>query len=159
MFVENIRPKRKAAKFSALHKEHQEVENSERIHILLSLLFFKWKARMCQIYGPLLVLMALSCLFCAKEGMKDTVFCQGYQKPFEGSCYEFISVRRTFFSAQAWCEQHSGHLAFIPDEDTQCFIQRYADPKKDMWLGAASSGPAGEGKRSRLLNTDSWAKF
>lgn len=114
---------------------------------------------MCHTYVPLLMLMTLSRLPCAEDRAKLTVSCPEYQKPFEGSCYEFVSLQHTFLSAQSWCEQRGGHLAFIPDKETQCFIQRHLDPRKDMWLGAASS-PSGEGKRSEIRNADNcWGKF
>uniref|UniRef100_A0A8C4F9S5 Polycystic kidney disease protein 1-like 2 n=1 Tax=Dicentrarchus labrax TaxID=13489 RepID=A0A8C4F9S5_DICLA len=87
----------------------------------------------------LLILMTLSCLSCAEDEAKVTVSCPEYQKAFGGSCYEFVGLQHTFFSAQAWCEQRGGHLAFIPDEETQYFLQRHLDPKKDVWLGAAPS--------------------
>ncbi|XP_063356334.1 polycystin-1-like protein 2 [Pelmatolapia mariae] len=42
-------------------------------------------------------------------------------------------------SAQAWCEGNGGHLAFIPDEDTQYFLERHMDTKEDFWFGVAPS--------------------
>uniref|UniRef100_A0A8P4G0C2 Polycystic kidney disease protein 1-like 2 n=1 Tax=Dicentrarchus labrax TaxID=13489 RepID=A0A8P4G0C2_DICLA len=94
---------------------------------------------MCRTVMHLLILMTLSCLSCAEDEAKVTVSCPEYQKAFGGSCYEFVGLQHTFFSAQAWCEQRGGHLAFIPDEETQYFLQRHLDPKKDVWLGAAPS--------------------
>lgn len=108
-------------------------------------------------YMPLLILMALSSLSCTEDRMKDAVSCPERQRPFGGSCYEFVNLQLTFFSAQAWCEQRGGHLAFIPDEETHHFLQGHLDPKKDMWFGAASSASkdlqyslTGEGKRSEI---------
>ncbi|XP_070832678.1 polycystin-1-like protein 2 [Chaetodon trifascialis] len=94
---------------------------------------------MWQTYVHMLLLMTLSCLFCAGNKTKSTVSCPEYQKAFGGSCFEFVGLQRMFSSAQAWCERRGGHLAFIPDEETQYFLQRHLDPKKNMWLGAASS--------------------
>uniref|UniRef100_A0A3B4YIN4 C-type lectin domain-containing protein n=1 Tax=Seriola lalandi dorsalis TaxID=1841481 RepID=A0A3B4YIN4_SERLL len=68
---------------------------------------------------------------------EGTASCPGDQKAFGGSCYEFVGHRHSFFSAQAWCEESGGHLAFIPDEETQHFLQRHLDPEKDTWLGLA----------------------
>lgn len=117
--------------------------------------------RMCWATVHLLILMTLSCLACAEDKMEVTVSCPEYQKAFGGSCFEFVGLQRTFFSAQAWCEQHGGHLAFIPDAETQYFLQRHLDPKKDMWLGLAPSAspnlqyaPTVEGKEARMWNTD-----
>ncbi|XP_062287305.1 polycystin-1-like protein 2 [Scomber scombrus] len=83
--------------------------------------------------------MALSCLSWAEDKTEVTVSCPGYQTAFKSSCYEFVDLEHSFFSAQAWCEQKGGHLAFIPDEDTQYFFQRHLDPEKDIWLGVAPS--------------------
>ncbi|XP_074514137.1 polycystin-1-like protein 2 [Sebastes fasciatus] len=94
---------------------------------------------MCRTIVHLLIPMALSCLSCAEDETSIPVSCPDHQKAFGGSCYEFVDLQRTFFSAQAWCEQRGGHLAFIPDEETQYFLQRLLDPKKDAWLGLAPS--------------------
>lgn len=105
----------------------------------------------------LLILMTLSCLSCAEDKIKVPVSCPDFQKAFGGSCYEFVNLQHTFFRAQAWCEQRGGHLAFIPDEETQFFLKRFLDPKKDVWLGVAPSAspnlqysPIDEGKKAVL---------
>ncbi|XP_028446278.1 polycystic kidney disease protein 1-like 2 [Perca flavescens] len=87
----------------------------------------------------LLIPMTLSCLSCAEDKTKVPVSCPDFQKAFGGSCYEFVDLQHTFYSAEAWCEQRGGHLAFIPDEETQYFLKRFLDPKKDVWLGVAPS--------------------
>ncbi|KAK5861395.1 hypothetical protein PBY51_022796 [Eleginops maclovinus] len=89
----------------------------------------------------LLCLMTLSCMSCSEDKTPFTVSCPDYQRAFGGSCYEFVDLQHTFFSAQAWCEQRGGHLGFIPDEETQYFLQRLLNPKKDVWLGVAASLP------------------
>ncbi|XP_034417690.1 polycystic kidney disease protein 1-like 2 [Cyclopterus lumpus] len=88
---------------------------------------------MCWTFVHLLTLTTLSCLSEAKV----PVGCPDYQRAFGGSCYEFVDLQHSFVSAQAWCEQRGGHLAFIPDEETQYFLQGLSDPEKDVWLGLA----------------------
>ncbi|XP_044072039.1 polycystic kidney disease protein 1-like 2 [Siniperca chuatsi] len=95
--------------------------------------------RMCRTIVHLLILTSLDCLSRAEDKTKITVSCPEHQKAFRGSCYEFVGLHRTSFSAQAWCEQRGGHLAFIPDEETQHFLQRHLDSKKDVWLGVGPS--------------------
>uniref|UniRef100_A0A3P8SK35 Polycystic kidney disease 1 like 2a n=1 Tax=Amphiprion percula TaxID=161767 RepID=A0A3P8SK35_AMPPE len=75
--------------------------------------------------------------------------------------HEFVGLQRSFFSAQAWCEVSGGHLAFIPDEDTQDFLQTHLDSEKDMWLGVAPSSSTNqqysvtdEGKWSKMWPTN-----
>ncbi|XP_029385709.1 polycystic kidney disease protein 1-like 2 isoform X2 [Echeneis naucrates] len=85
-----------------------------------------------------------------------TVSCPEYQMGFGGSCYQLVAQRQSSFSAEAWCEEHGGHLAFIPNKDTQQFLQKYLDPEEDMWLGVAppispnSESAPGEGALSWL---------
>ncbi|XP_045910422.1 polycystic kidney disease protein 1-like 2 [Micropterus dolomieu] len=81
--------------------------------------------------------MSLDGLSCAEDKTKLTVSCPEYQKALGDSCYEFVGLQHTFFSAQAWCEKRGAHLAFVPDEETQHFLQRHLDSKKDVWLGLA----------------------
>ncbi|XP_038575816.1 polycystic kidney disease protein 1-like 2 [Micropterus salmoides] len=83
--------------------------------------------------------MSLDGLSCAADKTKLTVSCPEYQKALGDSCYEFVGLQHTFFSAQAWCEKRGAHLAFVPDEETQHFLQRHLDSKKDVWLGLAPS--------------------
>ncbi|XP_065818469.1 polycystin-1-like protein 2 [Labrus bergylta] len=94
---------------------------------------------MCLIVVHLLVLMTLSCLTRAEDKKTMHVSCPEHQKTYGGSCFEFMGLQRTFYSAEAWCEQRGGHLAFIPNEETQYFIQTHLDPKQDVWIGAAPS--------------------
>nr|XP_033472921.1 polycystic kidney disease protein 1-like 2 [Epinephelus lanceolatus] len=94
---------------------------------------------MCWTFVHLMILMTLTCLSNAEDKIRASVSCPGYQTAFGGSCYEFVDLQHTFFSAQAWCEQRDGHLAFIPDKETQHFIQTLMDPKRDVWLGVAPS--------------------
>lgn len=105
----------------------------------------------------LLILVTHSCLAPVAKDL-----CPKSQKAFRGSCYEFVGLQRSFSSAQAWCEQSGGHLAFIPDEDTQYFMQRHLDPGKDVWFGVAPSAsthlqysPTAEGKKE-MWQTESY---
>lgn len=114
---------------------------------------------MCRTILHVLILKTLSCLCWAEDAMEVTVSCPEYQRAFRGSCYEFLDLDLSFFRAQAWCEQDGGHLAFIPDKDTQCFIQRHLNPEKNMWLGMAVAvdpnplhTPTDEGKAAEIRN-------
>uniref|UniRef100_A0A3P9KS94 C-type lectin domain-containing protein n=1 Tax=Oryzias latipes TaxID=8090 RepID=A0A3P9KS94_ORYLA len=56
-----------------------------------------------------------------------------------GSCFAFVNRQQSFPAAQDWCEKSGGHLAFIPDKNTQNFFEKHLDPDKDVWLGMAPS--------------------
>lgn len=92
-------------------------------------------------FWTFILLVTLSVLYHAEDVTKVRVTCPVHQKPHGGSCYEVVGAffRDTFPGAQAWCERRGGHLAFIPDEETQLFLQRHLDPDEDFWFGAASS--------------------
>ncbi|XP_051815403.1 polycystic kidney disease protein 1-like 2 [Acanthochromis polyacanthus] len=94
---------------------------------------------MCWVILHLLMLMTLSHRSSAENDPEVPVLCPKHQTAFRGSCFEFVNLQRSFFSAQSWCEESGGHLAFILDEDTQDFLQRHLDSEKDMWLGVALS--------------------
>uniref|UniRef100_A0A3Q1FUQ7 C-type lectin domain-containing protein n=1 Tax=Acanthochromis polyacanthus TaxID=80966 RepID=A0A3Q1FUQ7_9TELE len=94
---------------------------------------------MCWVILHLLMLMTLSHRSSAENDPEVPVLCPKHQTAFRGSCFEFVDLQRSFFSAQSWCEESGGHLAFILDEDTQDFLQRHLDSEKDMWLGVALS--------------------
>ncbi|XP_062258132.1 polycystin-1-like protein 2 [Platichthys flesus] len=87
---------------------------------------------MCRSVLELLILVALGCLSSAEDAS-----CPEPQRAFQGSCFEFVAHHRSFVGAQAWCEESGGHLAFIPDENTQYFLQKLLDPQRDMWIGVA----------------------
>uniref|UniRef100_A0AAY5KHI1 Polycystic kidney disease 1 like 2a n=1 Tax=Esox lucius TaxID=8010 RepID=A0AAY5KHI1_ESOLU len=86
--------------------------------------------------------------------------CPEYQEGFDGSCYEFVVIQRTFLSAQSWCERGGGHLAFILNDETQQFLQKHLQPEKDWWLGLAPASVslkldfAAEGPLSWLDGSD-----
>lgn len=71
----------------------------------------------------------------------ETLSCPEEQEVFEGSCYEFVALQRSFLDAQGWCEQSGGHLAFILTDETQQFLQKHLAPDKDWWLGLAPAAP------------------
>ncbi|KAI3355885.1 hypothetical protein L3Q82_004435 [Scortum barcoo] len=104
----------------------------------------------------LLILLTLSFLAFAEDKRQVTVTCPQYQEAFGGSCFQFVGLQRTFFGSQAWCEQHGGHLAFIPDAETQYFLQKYLDPTKDVWFGLAPSASPNQQHFSTVEGPLSW---
>ncbi|KAM8893485.1 polycystin-1-like protein 2 [Spinachia spinachia] len=80
-------------------------------------------------------------LTCSAQEDAEALSCQEYQESFDGSCYEFVSLQRSFLGAQDWCEKGGGHLAFILNDETQQFLQKHLDPQKDWWLGLAPAAP------------------
>uniref|UniRef100_A0A8C3A6T3 Polycystic kidney disease 1 like 2a n=1 Tax=Cyclopterus lumpus TaxID=8103 RepID=A0A8C3A6T3_CYCLU len=89
---------------------------------------------------PTLTLMVLF-LTCSAQEDAEALSCPEYQEGFDGSCYEFVGLQRSFLSAQGWCERGAGHLAFILNDETQQFLQKHLDPEKDWWLGLAPAAP------------------
>lgn len=87
--------------------------------------------------STLLLLVILSVSEVYNEEETENLFCLEYQKAFEGSCYEFVTLQRSFLEAQSWCERGGGHLAFIQNDETQQFLQRHLQPEQDWWLGLA----------------------
>uniref|UniRef100_A0A8C9XSG1 Polycystic kidney disease 1 like 2a n=1 Tax=Sander lucioperca TaxID=283035 RepID=A0A8C9XSG1_SANLU len=77
---------------------------------------------------------------CAGEDT-EALSCPENQEGFDGSCYEFVGLQRSFLSAQGWCEQGGGHLAFILNDETQQFLQKHLDSEMDWWLGLAPAAP------------------
>ncbi|KAK2854028.1 hypothetical protein Q5P01_006689 [Channa striata] len=90
---------------------------------------------------PALTLLALllSCSCYAED--TETLPCPEYQEGFDGSCYEFVALQRSFLTAQRWCEQGGGHLAFVLNDETQQFLHKHLDSEKDWWLGLAPAAP------------------
>ncbi|XP_042342348.1 polycystic kidney disease protein 1-like 2 [Plectropomus leopardus] len=78
---------------------------------------------------------------CYAQEDTDALSCPENQEGFDGSCYEFVGLQRSFLSAQGWCERGGGHLAFILNDETQQFLQKHLDPEKDWWLGLAPAAP------------------
>ncbi|KAK3562182.1 hypothetical protein QTP86_030184, partial [Hemibagrus guttatus] len=85
----------------------------------------------------LLVILSISAVYSEED--TETQFCLGHQKAFEGSCYEFVTLQRSFLEAQSWCERGGGHLAFIQNDETQQFLQGHLQTEQDWWLGLAPS--------------------
>nr|XP_057945528.1 polycystin-1-like protein 2 isoform X3 [Doryrhamphus excisus] len=78
---------------------------------------------------------------CFAEEEPDALSCPNRQEHFDGSCYEFVGLQRSFLSAQKWCERGGGHIAFILNDETQQFLQKHLDSEKDWWLGLAPAAP------------------
>uniref|UniRef100_A0A3P8SUY2 C-type lectin domain-containing protein n=1 Tax=Amphiprion percula TaxID=161767 RepID=A0A3P8SUY2_AMPPE len=72
---------------------------------------------------------------CYAEEDADALSCPENQEGFDGSCYEFVGLQRSFLSAEEWCEQGGGHLAFILNDEMQQFLQQHLQPETDWWLG------------------------
>lgn len=96
---------------------------------------------------------------CYAEGDQEALSCPDHQEGFDGSCYEFVGLQRSFLSAQGWCERGGGQIAFILNDETQQFLQKHLDPEKDWWLGLAPAAPnltldsaATEGERACDIN-------
>lgn len=87
--------------------------------------------------STLLLLVILTVSAVDSEEDTETLFCLEHQKAFEGSCYEFVTLQRSFVEAQTWCERGGGHLAFIRNDEMQQFLQRYLQSEQDWWLGLA----------------------
>lgn len=75
----------------------------------------------------------------SENEVKVAPFCPSDQKAFGRSCFAFVNQQQSFPAAQDWCEKSGGHLAFIPDKNTQNFFEKHLDPDKDAWLGMAPS--------------------
>ncbi|KAM9860546.1 polycystin-1-like protein 2 [Aulostomus maculatus] len=111
---------------------------------------------------PLLTLMVLLLSWtCYAADDPEAHSCPEYQEGFDGSCYEFVGLQRSFLSAQGWCERGGGHIAFILNDETQQFLQKHLDPGKDWWLGLAPAAAnltldsaAGEGSLAWLDGSD-----
>ncbi|XP_062869468.1 polycystin-1-like protein 2 [Trichomycterus rosablanca] len=84
----------------------------------------------------LLVVILIASTVYGKENTDD-LSCPEHQLNFEGSCYEFVTQQHSFLSAQKWCEQGGGHLAFIKDDITQRFLQAHLLPEENWWFGLA----------------------
>lgn len=100
----------------------------------MSAMFSFYKRR---IRWTFILLLILSILTEAGSVAEVSGSCPRHQKPYGGSCFEVVALRHTFPAAQAWCEQRGGHLACIPDEGTQLFLQTQLDPDEDFWFNAA----------------------
>lgn len=100
---------------------------------------------------------------CGTENTK-TVSCPKNQKAHNGSCYEFVTLQRSFVHAQASCERSGGHLAFIHDEETQRFLQKHLQPGNNWWLGLASassrpSSPSSQGETLLIMLDNVLCRF
>lgn len=83
----------------------------------------------------------------------DERSCPEHQTAFDGSCYEFVTQKHSFMSAENWCEQGGGHLAFIENDQTQQFLQTNLLAEQNWWFGLAYTSfnqDSSKGKRAPL---------
>ncbi|XP_039867914.1 polycystic kidney disease protein 1-like 2 [Simochromis diagramma] len=81
------------------------------------------------------------CWSCHAKDDTEAQSCPEYQEGFDGSCYEFVDLQRSFRGAEEWCERGGGHLAFILNDETQQFLQKHLKPDRNWWLGVAPAAP------------------
>ncbi|KAM4731296.1 polycystin-1-like protein 2 [Anableps anableps] len=94
---------------------------------------------MCWAVLHMLVLLTLCCQPSVENDVGVTASCPQDQRAFRGSCLELVGQQLPFYRAEERCEESGGHLAYIPDKETQNFLERHLDPEKDLWLGLAPS--------------------
>uniref|UniRef100_A0A3B3BXD3 C-type lectin domain-containing protein n=1 Tax=Oryzias melastigma TaxID=30732 RepID=A0A3B3BXD3_ORYME len=86
---------------------------------------------MCWVILHLLILWTSIGQASAENEVEVAPSCPADQTAFGRSCFAFVSQRLSFHTAQDWCEKRGGHLAFIPDKNTQNFLEKHLDPDKD----------------------------
>ena len=94
----------------------------------------------------------------ADRGLGSAV-CPEPRKAFDGSCYDFVGARRSFWAAQAWCEQGGGHLAFVRTQETEAFLRSQLDLERDWWLGLAPHAPAHGNARERTGSENKYVQI
>nr|XP_020466514.1 polycystic kidney disease protein 1-like 2 [Monopterus albus] len=91
----------------------------------------------CSAFPALTLIVLLLSWTCYAVEDTETLSCPENQQGFNGSCYEFVALERSFLDAQEWCERDGGHLVFILNDEAQQFLQKNLEPEKDWWLGIA----------------------
>ncbi|NXR09523.1 PK1L2 protein, partial [Semnornis frantzii] len=90
-------------------------------------------------FGIAVLISLAVCLAVEEATIDEGTPCSKYQLAFNHSCYEFVTLQRTFTGAQSWCERGGGHLVFIENEETQEFLQKYIAEDQDWWIGLISN--------------------
>ena len=88
--------------------------------------------------GLTLLMLAFASSF-AKPATSTTATCGDGWTPYKEKCYRLFAAPLSWTSASAQCEANSGHLASVPDRETEDFFvglaQNFSGFTGSLWLG------------------------
>jgi hypothetical protein len=87
------------------------------------------------IVSTALWLTAVLCACAETKGVQAPVGVPKDAKPFEGKWYRVYTEKTSWRNAKTRCERVGGHLAVVPNEATQHFVESLAQGLT-LWLGA-----------------------